>query len=66
MTGVQTCALPICFPVTISGIAKDYGKSILVWREIETEEGQRKTAKTMYTIKINGKIHTTQDRKSVV
>ena len=23
MTGVQTCALPICFPVTISRLVKD-------------------------------------------
>ena len=42
--------------VSAKEIAKDYGKSILVWREIETEEGKRKTAKTMYTIKINGKL----------
>ena len=28
MTGVQTCALPICFPVTI--FAAEYGKNILV------------------------------------
>ena len=32
----------------VKEIAKDYGKSILMWREIETEEGKRKTAKTMY------------------
>ena len=24
MTGVQTCALPICFPVTISGLCDDF------------------------------------------
>ena len=24
MTGVQTCALPICFPVTISSVSVDY------------------------------------------
>ena len=23
MTGVQTCALPICFPVTIAGIVRE-------------------------------------------
>lgn len=47
----------------VKEIAKDYGKSILMWREIETEEGKRKTAKTMYTIKISGKIHTTHDKR---
>ena len=24
MTGVQTCALPICFPVTIDGVLPEY------------------------------------------
>ena len=28
MTGVQTCALPICFPVTIRGIVVQFGKVI--------------------------------------
>ena len=27
MTGVQTCALPICFPVTIGAILKDLVRS---------------------------------------
>ena len=27
MTGVQTCALPICFPVTISSLGEDFGES---------------------------------------
>ena len=40
MTGVQTCALPICFPVTIGGMvgmiltgvfAADYGTGIKDW-----------------------------------
>ena len=26
MTGVQTCALPICFPVTITSLEKEYEK----------------------------------------
>lgn len=47
----------------VKEIAKDYGKSILMWRETETEEGKGKTAKTVYTIKINGKIHTTHDKR---
>lgn len=50
----------------VKEIAKDYGKSILVWREIEAEEGKRKTAKTMYTIKINGKIHTAHDKRYAI
>ena len=27
MTGVQTCALPICFPVTIGGVDKGVNKA---------------------------------------
>ena len=30
MTGVQTCALPICFPVTISGVTLLEGVTDLV------------------------------------
>ena len=26
MTGVQTCALPICFPVTIGGVSGGFGE----------------------------------------
>ena len=29
MTGVQTCALPICFPVTIIGVIKVYDRRTL-------------------------------------
>ena len=50
MTGVQTCALPICFPVTIGGHLPDYlhrkllvsGAARLVWEQIETDIEQPK------------------------
>ena len=31
MTGVQTCALPICFPVTIVAIRDELSTSVMIW-----------------------------------
>ena len=33
MTGVQTCALPICFPVTIGGLSKVCNASYREWKK---------------------------------
>ena len=30
MTGVQTCALPICFPVTIAGLSGDIRMNMII------------------------------------
>ena len=41
MTGVQTCALPICFPVTIRGVSSPgggFGNSGNVWEEYAINE----------------------------
>ena len=35
MTGVQTCALPICFPVTIAGLSQE--DKIKLYDEIKNE-----------------------------
>lgn len=43
-----------------------FGKSIMIWREIEIKEGKGKTTKTIYTIKINGKIHTAHDKRYAI
>ena len=34
MTGVQTCALPICFPVTIRNEMRDAGRFSSMWARI--------------------------------
>ena len=39
MTGVQTCALPICFPVTVDGLVKDFKMSIVTNIVAEVEQG---------------------------
>lgn len=50
----------------VKEIAKDYGKSILMWRRIEIEEGKIKTTQIIYSIKINGKIHTAYDKRYAI
>lgn len=47
---------------TVKEIAKNYGKGILIWKRIEIGEGKTEPALTIYTIKINGKIHTSYDK----
>ena len=56
MTGVQTCALPICFPVTILG---GYGESLsVVLKEGDTYETSE------YVFSFNGK--PSQSRKEEI
>lgn len=61
---------PFCTTATgmkdLKETAGAFGKSIMIWREIEREEGKGKTVKTIYTIKINGKIHTTHDKRYAI
>ena len=43
MTGVQTCALPICFPVTIWKFMCDPEKSCMEWKSEESDMGEGET-----------------------
>ena len=45
MTGVQTCALPICFPVTIESSIQEAEESLLIAEEIRIEREQKEAEK---------------------
>ena len=38
MTGVQTCALPICFPVTIAKVKRIFDKTLALIDEFHPDE----------------------------
>ena len=57
MTGVQTCALPICFPVTIGGERRiseleDELVEFIKQHSLEQRLNELKWAKTMPTVKV--------------
>ena len=51
MTGVQTCALPICFPVTISGDSWQFGELNNTMRDVEYREKQQQSGPVARTLR---------------
>ena len=64
MTGVQTCALPICFPVTIGGVVGNPNAEVFKLSKIE--EGQEGSLTFLSNPKYQNFIYTTQASVTIV